>query len=341
MRTKNRLIAEEIKYFKSEFSSCPFCHSKLEYCHTVSKKTISTLNGVKTIVNMGYRCSNSECERASTVYRSAQADHLSVKYITYGMDVIAYVGELRFKEHKTRKEIMDILNRRGVVVSERHVQKLYERYTVLLRASVKDISKKILEEMVQTHGGIILSMDGVQPEKGNETLYVIREVLSGTILAAKNVKSSSTEELMEIIKPVLELGFPILGFVSDGQKSIRLAFEKLSPETPYQYCQFHYLKDIAKPVVDKDRKLKTNIKKKLRGIREIEKKVLTEDTLEAETTLAYTSAIRSVLLEDGCPPLELPGIKVYEQTKQIKESLEKCLDKKGAPCTPKAVQNSQ
>ena len=32
-------------------------------------------------------------------------------------------------------------------------------------------------------------MDGVQPEKGNETLYVIRELLSGTIVAAKNVKS--------------------------------------------------------------------------------------------------------------------------------------------------------
>ncbi|MCM2534131.1 hypothetical protein NDK43_19400 [Neobacillus pocheonensis] len=144
---------------------------------------------------------------------------------------------------------------------------------------------------------------------------------------------------MEFIKLIIGYGFPILGFVSDGQKSIRLAFETLSPET--QYCQFHYLKDISKPVVDKDRKLKTNIKKKLRGIREIEKKALKEDTLESETTLAYTAAIRSVLLEDGCPPLELPGIKVYEQTKLIQDSLEKCLDKKGAPCTRKAVQNSQ
>lgn len=341
MRTKNRLVAEEVKYFKPEISNCPACQSKLEYCHTVSKKTISTLSGVKTIVNMGYRCSNTDCEQASTVFRSAQAEHLSVKHITYGTDVLAFVGELRFKEHKTRVEIMNILNDHGVVVSERHVQKLYERYTVLLRASAEENSKKILKETVVAHGGIILSMDGVQPEKGNETLYVIREVLSGTILAAKNVKSSSTEELMEFIKPVLEYGFPIIGFVSDGQKSIRLAFEKLSPKTPYQYCQFHYLKDIAKPVVDKDRKLKTNIKKKLRGFREIEKKAQTEDTLESETTLAYTAAIRSVLLEDGCLPLELPGVKVYEQTKQIKESLEKCLDKKGASCAQKAVQNSQ
>lgn len=236
---------------------------------------------------------------------------------------------------------MDILNERGVIVSERHVQKLNERYTVLLRASVEENGKEILEKTVQTHGGIILSMDGVQPEKGNETLYVIREVLSGTILVAKNVKSSSTEELMEFIMPIIDYEFPVISFVSDGQKSILLAFETLSPETPYQYCQFHYLKGISKPVVDLDRKLKINIKKKLRGIREIEKKTLKEDTLESETTLAYKVAIRSVLLEDGCPPLELPGIKVYEQTKVIQESLEKCMDKKGAPCARKYIQNSQ
>lgn len=333
MRTKDRLNSNEIQYFKTEFSACPTCQSKLTYCHTVSKKTISTLDGIKTIVNMGYRCTNSECKNASTVFRSAQADHLSLKHITYGIDVLAYVGELRFKEHKTRKEIMDILNNQGVVVSERHVQKLYERYAVLLRASAESHYKNILQEIVDTHGGIILSMDGVQPEKGNETLYVIREVLSGTILAAKNVKSSSAQELMEFIQPILEYGFPILGFVSDGQKSIRLAFETLSPNTPYQYCQFHYLKDIAKPVVDKDRKLKTNIKKKLRGIREIEKKASKENSLESETTLAYTAAIRSVLLEDGCPPLDLPGIKVYEQTKLIQKSIENCLEKKGSSDT--------
>jgi hypothetical protein len=299
----------------------------LDYCHTVSKKTISTLHGVKTIVNKGYRCANPECKNASTVHRSAQAEHLSVKHITYGMDVLAFVGELRFKEHKTRKEIMDILNERGLLCRSA----MSKNYTKDIRFYFvpEDHSKKILQETVETHGGIILSMDGVQPEKGNETLYVIREVLSGTILAAKNVKSSSTEELMEFIKPILEYEFPILGFVSDGQKSIRLAFERLSPGTPYQYCQFHYLKDIAKPVVDKDRKLKTNIKKKLRGIREIEKKALKEDTLESEVTLAYTTAIRSVLLEDGCPPLELPGVKVFEKTKEIQKSLKNCLDKKG------------
>jgi hypothetical protein len=76
----------------------------------------------------------------------------------------------------------------------------------------------------------MLSMDGVQPEKGNETLYVIREVFSGNVLAPKNMKSGAAEELKSLIGPILELGYPIVGIVSDGQHSIRMAFESLLPK---------------------------------------------------------------------------------------------------------------
>jgi hypothetical protein len=74
----------------------------------------------------------------------------------------------------------------------------------------------------------------------------------------------------------------IIGIVTDGQQSIRLAMESLLPEVPNQYCQCNYLKDIAKPIVDLDRKLKTGIKKSLRGICDIERKVDKDVTLEAE-----------------------------------------------------------
>jgi hypothetical protein len=79
--------------------------------------------------------------------------------------------------------------------TERNVQKLYERYSILLHASAKIHAKKVFQEVTEEHGGIILSIDGVQPEKGNETLYVIREVLSGTVVAAQNLKSSAAIKL--------------------------------------------------------------------------------------------------------------------------------------------------
>ncbi|WP_222126643.1 hypothetical protein [Paenibacillus sp. 32O-W] len=53
------------------------------------------------------------------------------------------------------------------------------------------------------------------------------------------MKSGSAAELQTLILSVIELGFPIVGIVSDGQHSIRLAFERLRPDVPYQYCQYH------------------------------------------------------------------------------------------------------
>ncbi|MGO5015158.1 transposase, partial [Niallia sp. Sow4_A1] len=206
---------------------CPDCGEKLTYCHPVWRKTISTLKGEFKVINLGYRCENNGCEN-NTVYRSAEAEQLSMKHITYGMDVIAHIGHLRFKEHKTRSEIATILAEKQVKISERQVQKLYERYALLLRSAITENMKETLEEVVEQNNGLILSIDGVQPEKGNETLYVIREVLSGTILAAHNLKSSASQELIGIIQPILDWGYPIQGFISDGQQSIRLAIEKIA-----------------------------------------------------------------------------------------------------------------
>jgi hypothetical protein len=43
---------------------------------------------------------------------------------------------------------------------------------------------------VQENGGVIVSIDGIQPEKGNETIYVVRDVLTARVLNAENVTTS-------------------------------------------------------------------------------------------------------------------------------------------------------
>jgi hypothetical protein len=338
---KNRIVPTDKIYFKPEFEHCLHCGAKLKRSHTAWKKNISTLHGVIQAWSMAYVCSNANCEYRNTYYKSAEADLLAMKHTSYGFDVLALVGQLRFKQHMTIAEITEELTERGISTSERNSQRLYERYLTLLRSSVTDHVKEELKQVVEKHSGIMISMDGVQPEKGNETLYVIREVFSGTILVAKNVKSSSTAELKELIQPIIDLGFPIIGIVTDGQQSIRLAMEELLPNVPYQYCQYHYLKDIAKPIVDLDRKLKTGIKKSLRGIRDIERKLDKSASEESEVVKDYLAAVRSVLLEDGNPPLDLPGIRIYETAEVIQASLQTCLDKKGGFAAPKRIQNIQ
>jgi hypothetical protein len=62
--------------------------------------------------------------------------------------------------------------------------------------------------------------------------------------------------MLGYILSIKNIDIKVRGPISDAQKSIRLAIKELFPEPPHQYCQFHYLKDIAKPLVDKERKLK-------------------------------------------------------------------------------------
>lgn len=363
MLAKNRLGSAPNVWFRPELTHCPHCEQKLRRSHTAWNKKVVTLKGVVHAWSVAYACKNLNCAHAGSTYKSAEAEMLSMKHSSYSYDVLCLVGDLRFKQHRTVNEIAVALNERGIQVSERHAQNLYERYQTLLAASLDDHVRSVLAETTALNGGVVLSMDGVQPEKGNETLYVVREVFSGTILAAQNMKSGTAAELQELIKPILALDYPVVGIVTDGQHSIRLAFEALLPEVPYQYCQYHYLKDIAKPIVDADRKLKMELKKSMRGIRDIERKIeqaevqTTKATIEnsnaraaatespevaeAEIAKGYIAAIRALLLEDGDPPLELPGLLIYERAQAIQASLARCLTKKRASSAPKRDQNIQ
>ncbi|MNB97899.1 hypothetical protein D3C75_451370 [compost metagenome] len=215
--TKNRITPERRIYFHSQLRQCPHCGTKLKRHHTAWHKYVNTLSGIFDVWSMAYACPNLECPYPRAYYRSAEADALVMKHTSYGFDVLALVGELRFKHHYTLSELHKELNRRGVVTSERNCERLYERYLTLLRASVTDHLRENLKEVVREHGGLLLSMDGIQPEKGNETLYVVREGFSGSILAAQNLKSGSAEELKQLLRPIEALGFPIIGLLSDDQ----------------------------------------------------------------------------------------------------------------------------
>ena len=50
--------------------------------------------------------------------------------------------------------------------------------------------------------GIVLAIDGVQPENSHETLYLLRDVRSGRVLVAKTRLSSATAEIEPWIEEV-------------------------------------------------------------------------------------------------------------------------------------------
>ncbi len=260
-------------YYKPETMNCLECESKLERSHRVWNKYIIRLSGTIYAVSMGYKCPKNDCSM-DMVYRSAVAESLSLKYYSFGLDVIAAIGNMRFSENKTIGEIHSELLK-SIRISEREIQYLIETYMLLITGVKQD--KSYLDEVILSEG-IILSIDGIQPEKGNEVLYILRDVLSGEVLWSENLLSSDVESIKGMLQSVIDLGYPILGVISDGQDTIRKSVNSLMPETPYQLCHYHYLDNVSKGLEERDRKLKTKLKKELRGISKVERSIEEHET---------------------------------------------------------------
>jgi hypothetical protein len=118
-----------------------------------------------------------------------------------------------------------------------------------------------------------------------------------------------------------ELTVPIVGVISDGQHSIRCAVAQALPDVPHQLCHSHYLREAAKPVYDADRHAKKELKKRVRGVRPIERQVEKRTDPEAEVIRGYCSAVRSALTDDGHPPLAASGLTLHDRLTAVAESL--------------------
>ena len=179
---------------------------------------------------------------------------------------------------------------------------------------------------------VILGIDGLQPDVGHEVLWVVRDCLSGEILAAKTMLSARRKDLITWLKEVKRAcPVPIAGIVSEGQHTIRQAVAAVFPEVPYQLCQFHYLREAAKPIYEADQHAKKELKKKVRGVRAIERRAENQSGAEAEVVRGYCSAVRSALTDDGRPPLESSGLTLQERLTAIDASLDRAAEKRGCP----------
>lgn len=320
MKTAKDYSRAEKQIYRPENKTCPNCGAELKRSHTAWRKNIITLRGTLQVTSYAYRCPNSRCPNPGTVYRSAEAETLSIKYYQYGLDVIAKVGHLRFREYRTiRKAKRMLRDRFRLPISRSEVDLLGQAYLALLQAHRR--SDDALLEKLRMNGGVVLAIDGVQPEKGNETLWILRDVTSGETLLARNLPSADTESIASLLSEVKAMRVPVRGVVSDAQRSIRLAVERGLPGVPHQLCHFHYLRNIARPVSEMDRALKVDVKRRVRGIRRVERRAALEGGEEARVVQRYCAAIRVALLDDGSYPLRPGGLLLCRRLTAIRESI--------------------
>src|SRR2546427_405759 len=77
---------------------------------------------------------------------------------------------------------------------------------------------------------------------------------SGRLLNAENVRENSVERLKQVLSPIVALGIPVLGTISDAQKEEVIALSELWPDVPHQTCQFHALREASRPGFEEDGK---------------------------------------------------------------------------------------
>ena len=103
-------------------------------------------------------------------------------------------------------------------------------------------------------------------------LWVRRSCLSGEVLLARSRLRSTQAAIAALLGEVKEgLPVPIRGVISDGQQTKRLAVAKQLPGVTHQLCQFHDLREAAKPIYEANRHSSAKLKQQVRGVRPIER----------------------------------------------------------------------
>lgn len=305
--------------------TCPGCggHMRLRY---ENRRTLVTLSGAVRLRLRIRRCEAPGCPRFHVPYRPEAEGAIALPRHEFGLDVVALVGLLRHRDHRSVPEIHAALRGRGVEIAERSVTNLLDRYDELLATSLT--GGRRLRRVLKGQDGVVLALDGLQPDIGHEVLWVVRDCLSGEVLLARSLLSGRAADLAPLLREVAATaGVPVLGVVSDGQTSVRRAVAEALPGVPHQLCHFHFLREAAHPVFEADRHAKVALKAGARGVRPIERALEGRDDPAADAARGYCAAVRSAITDDGRTPLAASGLKLKARLGAVADSLDRVVEK--------------
>jgi hypothetical protein len=203
--------------------------------------------------------------------------------LTVAWDVFAWIGHRRFARHWSVPQICaELSDSHRIDLSEDAVEDYLRRYEAMVAARHTDL-EQMREAYAQTKS-LVLAIDGLQPEKGHETLYVVRELTQKRVWFAEPLLSSTNEEVRRVLTRARHiakaLGVPVSGWMSDKQDAFVTGIAEEFPGVPHRYCENHFLRDLAKPLLEKDSHAKVQMRRKVRGLRSIEQAMLREEGLQ-------------------------------------------------------------
>jgi hypothetical protein len=267
-----------------------------------------------------------------------------------GWDVFCWIGQRRFSRHwsvpQIRNELKDSYDIR---ISDDAIEDHIASYQIMVAARHQD--RQELADVYRGTNEVVLTIDGLQPEKGHETLYVVREVTHNRVWFAEPLLSGATDEIRKLFVRASEiadtLGLKVVMWISDKQDAFLKCVAEVFPEVPHRYCENHFFRDLAKPVLNIDSTAKKKMRAKIRGLRALEREVLEArqaDKVEAnsesspsvasETTaslsgeggdvvLDYCSVVRGILNDNHGGPCNPPGVRMVDALADVQQSLDR------------------
>jgi len=317
-----------------------------------------TLDGPVQLICKLNHCPDPACPGHAKTRSPELEITLALPQMAIAWDVFCWIGHRRFSRHMAvsliRSELWDDYQ---IKLSEDAIEEYIRRYQAMLAARQQDTES--LRRHYESASEIILCIDGLQPEKGHEALYVVRELTRKRVWFAEPLLSATEDEIRRLIQKAKQwaqsLGVSVGLWMSDKQDAFVTGIAAEFPDVPHRYCDNHFLRDLAQPVLEADSHAKVQMRKKVRGLRTIEQTVLrrqkaqtqedlTPVTLETtgaagdrspavvdaagSVVLDYCAAVRGILNDDQGGPLDPPGLRMAKALTEVQESLHRNLEAK-------------
>jgi hypothetical protein len=340
---------------------CPVCGRMMYVCDH-RRRYVHTLEGPVELVCKLNHCPDPACAGHAKTKSPELEVTIALPKWAIAWDVLCWIGHRRCSRHWSVSQIRgELWDDYGIQLSEDSLSRYIRHYQNMLAARQED--EAALRQQYEGVDEIILSIDGLQPEKGHETLYVVRELTQKRVWFAEPLISATADEVRRLIAKAKAwaegLGKKVVLWLSDRQDAFVTGIAAEFPGTPHRYCANHFLRDVAKPVLEEDCHAKVQMRKKVRGLRKIEQAVLKQQKTAAATALPaaadaesagrvaepaaaesassivleYCTAVRGILNDDQGGPLQPPGLRMADALSEVRESIQRNLDEKkgGSP----------
>lgn len=262
---------------------CPRCAVRMSICDHRFRK-IECLGGPVRLVCKLLKCFEPGCVSPGKTYSPRAEMLFAPPRATIDWELFTWIGYRRFERHWSVPQLRaELFDSHRVVLSDDTIEEYVHRYELVVAARQGDLAR--IRTLYASSPGLMLSIDGLQPEKGHETLYVVRELTVGRVLFAEPLLSSTAEELERLFVRARDLaaalGKPVLGWITDKQAAFVSGIAKVFPNVPHRYCKLHFVRALAADVLADDRHVKVQMRKKVRGLSAIERAVRAEQAAHA------------------------------------------------------------